>query len=212
MRVCLTYIFPQLNLPVYQPAARRFAESYMQNPPGLADHEIHVFLNAGTGPGPIQERTFSPLPVKFHDYSNWGKDIGAFQHAADTIDCDLLVCMGSFVHFPQPSWLDLIVRSYEDYGPGVYGAFAFHQPMPHIRTTIFWLPPMLLQAYPHQVGDQNRYGFEHGPESITLWSRSKRFEPRMVTRRGVFEMNEWHHVEARDCLCYDQHTEKIGYR
>ncbi len=211
MRTCLLYVFPQVNQPVYGPAAKRFATSYMENPPGEADHEIVVCINGGTGIGPYQRNIFKPLPVDWREYNNWGKDLGAFQMAADSIPCDLMIFMGSFVHFGQPGWLDIMVRAYEDYGPALYGAYAFHEPADHIRTSIFWCPPELFNAYPIQIGDKDRYPAEHGSNSITLWARKVGFETLLVTRRGVFEPSEWHHVERQDALVLDQHTDRMGY-
>jgi hypothetical protein len=178
----------------------------MDNPPGEHDHEIWVCINGGNGHGPYQEKLFSPLPVNWTEHSNWGKDVGAFQMAAETIPCDLLVCFGANVHFHKPGWLDRMVRVFEDYGPCVYGAWAFHQPRPHIRTTAFWLPPDLLRMYPHIIGDKDRYEFEHGSNSLTLWSQKMGFEPLMVTRSEVLAMPQWRHAGCEDSLIGDQHT------
>jgi hypothetical protein len=190
----------------YGPAARLFADTYMAQPPGQVDHEVVVVLNGGNGIGPYQRKSFDPLPVTFIEHNNWGRDIGAFQMAADTIPCDLLVCFGSHVHFHKAGWLDRMVRAFEDNGPTVYGAWGFHQPAPHLRTTAFWLPPDLLRSYPVQVSDRYRYGFEHGSNSLTLWSQKMGFEPLMVTWGEVLAMKEWHHAGCDTALFGDQHT------
>lgn len=211
MTTALIYVHPCLDIAKYGPAARRWSDSYMTSPPGDSDHDLYVVLNGSNGVGPYHRKLFDPLPVQFLEHSNWGKDLGAFIMAAQVVPCDLLVCLGAHVHHHQPGWLDLIVRAYENFGPSLYGAFAFHNPRPHIRTTAFFIPPDLLNAYPFMVSDHTRYEFEHGQNSITLWSRGMGFEPRMITRRGVFEMADWHHVERSDCILLDQHTDRIGY-
>jgi len=212
VRICLVYVLPMLNAEVYGPAAKRWSQSYMDFPPGETDHEIVVCLNGGNGHGPYQKKLFEPLPVTFFEHNNWGKDIGAFQMAAEQIPCDLLVCMGSFVHFHQAGWLDRMVHAFEDNGPTVYGAWGFHLPSPHLRTTAFWMPPDLLNAYPTQIGDRDRYGFEHGGNSLTLWSQRMGFEPLMVTWNGVFDMPQWHHVDGAESLILDQHCDRAGIK
>jgi len=204
VRICIVYVCPQINPDVYGPAARRFADTYIANPPGLNDHEVVVCLNGGNGHGPYQRKLFEPLPVTFVEHNNWGKDIGAFQAAAQSLTCDLLVCFGSHIYFHRAGWLDRMVQVFESNGPSLYGAWGFHQPKPHLRTTGFWLPPELLRGYPKTIGDRDRYGFEHGPESITLWSQRLGFEPMQVTWDGAYPMPDWRVVNRAESLFYDQ--------
>lgn len=194
-----------LNQPKYGPAAQRWAQSYLSNPPGESPHDLYVVLNGGQGPGPYQQRLFSPLPVTYLEHNNWGKDVGAFQMAADRLDCDLMICFGSHVHFHRAGWLDRIVRAFEDNGPALYGCWGLPQPLPHIRTTAFFLPPDLLRLYPYVIGDPQRYEFEHGHESITLWCQKNGFETYMVTFSEVLPMSRWRHAGCEDCLFGDQH-------
>lgn len=193
-----------VNAIKYGPAARLFADTYMAHPPGETDHDLIVVLNGGNGVGPYQRKCFDPLPVTFVEHNNWGRDIGAFQMAADTIPCDLLLCLGSHVHFHRAGWLDRIARAFEDNGPALYGAWAFHHPRPHVRTTALWLPPELLRSYPHQIGDKDRYGFEHGTDSITLWTQRMGFEPLMVSWNEVLPMPQWRHLSRDESLFLDQ--------
>lgn len=211
MNIAIVYVFPQLDFGRYSPLARRFADSYMANPPGVTDHQLYVIAN-GTPPSPGLKAMFHPLPVKWLNHNNYGKDIGAFQMASTTVDCDLLVCFGAHIFFWKPGWLDTMARAYRDFGPSLYGAWGFHQPATHIRTTAFWLPPALLNSYPTQINNDWRYEFEHGQQSIVAHAKKVGFDPMMVTQRGVYGVNEWHHVERDDCLFFDQHCESIGYR
>lgn len=176
----------------------------MSFPPGESDHEIVVCLNASNSHGPYQERIFNPLPVNWIYHNNYGKDIGAFQVAADTLKCDLLVCFGSHIYFHRAGWLDRMVRAFMDHGPTLYGAWGFHQPLPHLRTTGIWLPPELLRLYPHQIGDKQRYQFEHGSDSITLWAQKMGFEPMMITWDRDLPMSQWGGVGRQESLLWDQ--------
>ena len=211
MRIALVYIFPQVDLPTYGRLAHRFTQSYMQNPPGAVDHSLYVVAN-GAEPNKTLKAYLSPLPVTWLTHNNYGKDIGAFQLAARSIDCDLLVCLGANVYFHRPGWLDYIAKAYLDYGPGLYGAWGFHQPLSHLRTTAFWMPPAILNSYPIWVGNEHRYEFEHGYGSILAHVTKIGYPVMMVTRRGVFAERDFHHVECEDCLFLDQHTDSIGYK
>lgn len=191
--------------PVYAPLARRFVDSYMEHPPGQWDHELHVAINGGIEIGDWCRHLFKPLDPQFFRHNNYGKDIGAYQAAADLIDCDLMVCLGAPIHFHKPGWLDRIITSFLENGPAVYSPWGFHQPRPHLRTTAFWCPPEFLNAYPTRVGDRERYQFEHGADSITLWSQKQGYEPMQVTWRGVYPMDGWHHVTRDESLIIDQH-------
>jgi hypothetical protein len=213
MKVCLTYILPQINAArVYEPLARRFAESYVRNPPGLEPHEITVISNGG----PIQERQkrlFGPLPCRWMEHSNLAKDIGAFQLAAEKIACDLLICFGSHIHFWHAGWLDRIVEAFLDNGPALYGAWGFHQPADHIRTTAFWLPPELLRSYPSWIGDRQRYEFEHSPtNSITAHVRRLGFPTLEVGWTRVLDGPCWEVFDQNESLLRDQHTDRQGWK
>ena len=209
MKIALVYIHPTALANTYGPYARRFVETYMENPPGISDHEIHVAINGSISIGDWCEKLFHPLGVSFFQHNNYGKDIGAYQVAADMIPCDLMVCLGSPVHFHKPGWLDRIVMAYEENGPAVYSPWGFHHPLPHLRTTAFWCPPELLNAYPTRVSDSDRYAFEHSTNSFTLWSQKQGFEPMMVTWRGVYSMAGWHPVSRDESLFIDQHMERL---
>lgn len=208
MRVAICYIFPTALAAKYVPLARRFVESYMDHPPGSTDHDIYVSVNGGIEMGEWNKKIFEPLPCQFFQHNNYGKDIGAFRVAADQIPCDLLVCMGSHIHFHRDGWLDRMVMAYEENGPTVYGPWGFQSPRPHLRTTAFWLPPELLLAHPLKVSDRERYQFEHGSDSITLWCQKQGLEPIMVTWDGCYQMPEWHPVDRKSSLFIDQHMER----
>ena len=210
MRVAVIYVFPQVSANVYEPMAKRFSLQYVRNPPGETDHGLYVVCNGGGEVTSRQESLFEPLAPTFIYHNNFGRDIGAFQMAAANIPCDLLVCIGAPARPRMACWLDIMVRAVEDNGPGLYGCWGFHAPAVHIRTTVFWITPQILNSYPLQVDDHHRYEFEHGTNSITRYCMKKGFPVMQVTKRGVFAVDGWHHVEVGDCLFLDQHLERAG--
>lgn len=206
MKVVVSYVHPAVEIARYQPLARRFAETYVAHPPGSYPHDIWVLVNGFKYPA--LDRLFSPLPVQYMVHNNTGKDLGAFAKAAETIPCDLLVCLGAPVHFHRAGWLDWIVEAYLKHGPALYGAWAFHVPAVHIRTTAFWFPPQLLNAYPHPVSNATRYEMEHGNTSLTLWSQRMGYPTLQVTWDGVYDTPNWCHVPRDRALMWDQHVER----
>jgi hypothetical protein len=209
MRTAIVYVFPNLAAKTYEPMARRFTKAYTDFPPGETDHDLYVIVNGGKQITAHQEQLFSPLVPEFLYYNNVGKDIGAYQSAAQKLPCDLMVCMGAPTRPRMAGWLDLMVRAVENYGPGVYGCWGFHQPTTHLRTTLFWISTELLKAYPYQVTDARRYDFEHGRDSIALWCLRNGFQANQVTSAGVFPPDKWHHVEMEENLMLDQHCDSI---
>jgi hypothetical protein len=206
MRTALIYVFPALDPLKYIPAAKKFVSSYIQHPPGVQDHELHVIVNGDPSmPMPALQRLFAPLVPQFHRHNNWAKDLGAFMLAAQNIACDLLVCMGAHVNFWKAGWLDVITQSFSAIGPAVYAAWAFQEPLPHLRTTFWWCAPEILASYPH-LTESDRYSFEHGPKSIALWSRKMGFEPFQITWNGAYSMPHWHALPLQEALARDQHS------
>ena len=209
MKVIVAHVHPDVDLATYNPMARRFVETYMDHPPGQADHELVVLVNHGHPHGlPGYRKLFEPLACSFMLHDNTGKDIGAYQMAAREIPCDLLVCLGAPVYFPRAGWLDRIVNTYEQNGPGLYGPWGFHQPKPHIRTTAFWCAPELLNSYPYVVHNDSRYEFEHGDKSITAHVTQLGLPAFMVTWDGCHPMKGWHHASRAQSLMLDQHSDR----
>lgn len=212
MKITVAYVYPAIQPATYRPLARRFVDSYMKFPPGGSDHNMVALINGGVAGMEKNYRTaLHPIEFQHFYHNNVGKDIGAFQAFADGCNSDLLVCLGAPVRCRRAGWLDRIVQSYEYYGPGLYGGWGFHEPVSHIRTTAFWLPPQLLKAYPFQVVNESRYEFEHGQRSIHNFVKSIGLGSYMVTWSGCFQEKDWHHVGLSDCLFLDQHTDRIGF-
>lgn len=221
MRVVLAYCYPQV-LPKYydrtpkarrmdyDQMARRFAMSYVAHPTSV-DHDLYVVVNGGRESAQNKEKFFSPLVPNFIYHNNNGKDIGAYMVVAHNIPCDFLVCVGSPVRPHLDGWLDYIVRAVEDNGPGIYGAWGSKTPQIHLRTTFFCIQPTLLNDYPIEITDCNRYEFEHGRGSITKWCMSEGFSAMQVTKRGVFPPDQFHAVKPEDSLMLDQHCDNLGW-
>ena len=211
MNVAVIYIYPQVQVGKYFPLAKRFAETWKQNPPGASPHTLHVIGNGGIIP-PIERVPFDGIPCEFRAYSNIGWDIGAYQWAAETIPCDLLVCLGAPAHFHHPGWLDRMVEAYVTNGPALYGCWAYLSPNWHVRTTVFWIPPAILKGYPNNVGGSRsmRYEFEHGANSLTRYAIRCGFECIMVTMKGCFPFNQWeaNAPGVEESLILDQHTHR----
>jgi len=213
MTCSVIYIYPRTNREKYTRAAHIWRDAYLAHPPGITPHDVFVVLNGQGGPTKADERLFSPIPVKFIAHTNVGKDIGAFQMMARTYPVDLQVCLGAHARPRRAGWLDLIVSSYLRHGPGLYGAYGFKEPALHIRTTNFWLPSELLNAYPHEIHNGNRYGFEHGArESILRFVKDLGLEAWMVTWRGTYPSSQFRHVENDEAIFLDQHVDTIGYK
>lgn len=210
MKNALVYVLPVVKPRIYEPMARRFTEQYMANPPGETDHELFVVINGGTSVSQHQRSLFEPLVPEFIYHDNSGLDIGAYQMAAQSIKCDTILCMGTPTRPCKAGWLDWIVKGVEEHGPGLYGTWAFHVPAPHVRTTLFWTQPEILNSYPHAVETNQRYEFEFGKNSITQHCMKMKLPVLQVTAYGVFEQAQWHFVEPDENIFHDQHVDKLN--
>jgi hypothetical protein len=211
MTIAVVYCYPCLNAMIYDAAARKFSQTYQRFPPGKTPHTVVVVGN-GPAMGPRQQKILEGLPHVTAQHNNFGRDLGAFERAAATVPCDLMVFCGAHVNFWRAGWLDRIVDSYVQNGPGMYGPWGFYEPSAHLRTTCFWMPPQLMQSYPYAITDGNRYQAEHGANSFTLWCQRLGFPTIMVTWTKVLDQRHWEHVTRDDTLVLDQHLERLGWK
>lgn len=212
MKIAIVYVFPTATPAVYEPMARRFVNRYMEHPPGATDHEFYVVINGSNNVTSRQRHLFYPLTPQFLYHDNSGKDIGAYQVAAQAIQCDVIMCIGTPVRPCQAGWLDWIVKGIEDNGPGLCGCWCFHVPSPHVRTTLFWTQREILNSYPHSIGTSKRYEFEFGRNSITQYCMKLGLPVLQVTAFGIFQKEQWHHVERDESIFLDQHCDKLNYK
>ena len=197
MNVICVYVFPTVAGPHFENAVR-FITSYNMNPAG-AEHRLVIVSNGG--PPTLDMRSLiSTLPrepeVFIHD--NSGYDIGAFQAAARSYPCDMMVFFGTTAYLRGPGWLKRMVEAFERRGQaGLYGSTANQgneaaHVFPHIRTTGFWLSPAIMNMYPLRVTDpSHRYPAEHGQNSITQWCRAQGYRAWMVTWDAEYEWPNW---------------------
>jgi hypothetical protein len=207
MKVVIAYCYPLAESATYRAFAHRFASSFASHPPG-AQHELHVITGGGE-PSRDDLSQLSGLVYHLHKHDNNGWDIGAFQWAADNIQCDLLVCLGAHIHFHHDGWLARVVDSFLQFGVGMYGPWGAEFPTWHVRTTAFWLPPALLQSYPVMVSSAraSRYRFEHGRDSMTQHTLDLGFPCVMVTMDGCFVHPDWpaHVPSPERSIILDKH-------
>jgi hypothetical protein len=209
MKIAVVYCYPMVQTATYFSKAKRFADTWKQFPPGNAPHSLHAVCNGGT-PGPNDKYPFDGLNCHFISRHNSGMDIGAYQDAADQIPCDMMVCLGAPIHFYRAGWLDRMAEAFVEHSPCLCGCWGIppFRGVPHIRTTAFWFPPALLNAYPFIISSKkdSRYGFEHGQNNFTAFAQTAGFEPLMVTFDQVYPMEEWPNGDGSQgkCLVLDQ--------
>lgn len=197
MKIALVYVYAPHCGPDYEwTFPYRFLQSYHQFRTTM-DHQSVIVCNSGP-PSPEAEVLFSSLPnCTFLQHDNSGFDIGAFQHAALVIPCDLMIFFGTTTHICGPGWLERVVDSVQKHGDTLYGSMVNSGDYrvgvwPHIRTTGFWSSPNLMNRYPHRVTrPEQRYAFEHHQNCLTQWVRRSGKAPLLVTWQGEFTQDTW---------------------
>lgn len=221
MKIVVVYLLPVAALvPQAMDYCWRFASTYLENPPG---HPVHLVpVSNGGRPSSNAEGLLSMLPgfLTFLEHDDSGYDIGAYQFAAQQIPCDLMVFLGTSAYLRHPNWARRVARSFADHGHGIYGAMGHTGAMgcnvhPHLRTTGFWLPPALMNQYPHRVTKpEQRYPFEHGPENITQWVVNQNLGAWVVAKGRDYPLmecndipNGFHNGDQSNLLIGDRLTE-----
>ena len=220
-KVVIVYVFPNGGKGGFMEKAEKFIQTYHQFPPGMA-HETAVVCN-GSPVSAREMEIFAPLsPVTFLNHDNTGWDIGGFQAAAKTIDCDMMVFFGAHTYFRRSGWLARMHQIFQQLGPNLYGctgnqghlAVGVH---PHVRTTAFWCPPSWMNEYPHSIktmgGGGSRYEFEHGASCFTNWIKSRGLMPGIVGWDCVYPVdgcdamtNGFHRGDQSNVLVGDRMT------
>jgi hypothetical protein len=207
----------------YDNYAFRFLESYNAHPPGV-DHDTVIVLNGLKQSSEIA-CLFSPMPhCTFLERNNAGYDIGAFQHAAREVPCDMMVFFGASAFFFKTGWLLRMATSFMKHGNAQYGSMGNRGDSgvavwPHIRTTGFWCSPNLLRAYPKTVTrPEERHPFEHGPACFSEWVRKQGLKNWVITRTRDLLWEQWdddpegyHHGSQSDLLSGDRICEAPYY-
>lgn len=196
MKIAIVYVFAPVGGEGYINYAMRFLDSYYKHPPGLA-HETIIVLN-GTKVTSEIACLFSSLPrCHFLEHDNSGYDIGAFQFAARSVSCDMMVFFGASTFFKREGWLIRMADAFQKHGQAVYGAMGNRGDLdvkvwPHLRTTAFWCSPELMNAYPTVVKrPEQRHPFEHGKDNFTEWVRRQGLKAWVVTWGRELLWKEW---------------------
>ncbi len=222
-KVAIVYVYPLDGRGVWGGLARRFVDCYQRNAPGLV-HETVIVCNGA----PVTETTrqlFAPLPnCRFLEYDNSGRDIGAFQMAARTVPCDMMVFFGASTFFNRSGWLARMEEAFRKHGNAQYGTMANRGNLsvkvwPHIRTTAFWMAPALMNSYPKIINNhEQRHPFEHGENCFTAWVTKSGLKSWVATWSGESEWLNWdsnprgfHRGDQSELLAGDHICERPYY-
>jgi hypothetical protein len=196
MRICVVYNYPTKNFGgEHVGYAQRFVDSYRQYPP-MHDHSMIVISNGGPPAGRAVAQFSWIKGTQIIPRENIGMDIGSYQFAAQSINCDLMVFFGGSSYIRGAGWLMRMVSAYQVYGDGLYGCTGNQGDLkikvwPHIRTTGFWCSPALINNHPFRVRDNSeRYPYEHGPIGLTSWVLSQKKHAMIVGWHDVKTVHE----------------------
>lgn len=186
MKVAVVYICPtEEHGPQHRVKAARFVASRL-NHPSDHPHDLYVVSNGGS-PSRDTQSIFEPLKPTFLVHDDSGMDIGAYQIAAEQVPCDMMIFLGGSTYLKRRNWVNRCAQAFEKHGDGIYGAMGNTGNLtcsvyPHIRTTGFWMPPRLMNAYPERVRtNDRRYPAEHGPDCLTQWCLNQGYKAKVVT-------------------------------
>ena len=222
-KIVIVYVYPEDGRGQHGAYAQRFVDSYNQFPAGI-DHDTLVVCNGA----PVTEgckARFASLPNLFfleHDDSGW--DIGAYQLAARTVPCDMMVFLGGSTFFRRAGWLARMYQAFQSHGNAQYGAMGNRGNIPfnvwpHIRSTAFWCHPALLAAYPYRISRyEQRHPFEHGRDCFSEWVKRSGLLNWVITWTTEYQESMWDNTQAgfhrgdqSDLLAYDRICEPPYY-
>jgi hypothetical protein len=173
MNIAVVYTYPTPNNgDQYYHQADRFVRSYRNNPP-LMDHQMIVVSNGGPPSGKAVSQFSWIVGTRFLKHDNSGLDIGAYQLAARSVSCDMMVFFGASAYIRGPGWLRRMANVFKVYSDGLFGCMGNQGGgvLPHVRTTGFWCDPRLINTHPMRVRDKSqRYPYEHGADGLTSWT------------------------------------------
>lgn len=215
----LTYVVAG-NMPdapdpiVYQSGAKRFAESYIQNPP---DYEHRLFLlDSNGGFTPDVARIFSGVKYDVIPYHGSGWDIGAQFYAALTMSPDdWIMGFSSWAHFRRRGWLRAFAEARDKHGDGLYASTISLENSPHVRGTGYFLRCGRFQRYPYGINSRTEtFKWEWGPNSLTSWFIRQGYGIWVVTPEGVLSfddartmVNGFRNGDQSAIWTFDKHTD-----
>lgn len=217
MKIVLTYIY--VSKPSeggdYSDVHDRFVRTYEMFRP-KTDHKLLVICYGGD-PKRAEMQRFGSQSSGFIGslaYYGGGLDCGAAVFASQVIDCDLLICCNSQIHFWRAGWMERLVAAFEKHGPGLYSPFGSYENTPHLRTPCLAFPPKLLRTFPFLVHNRTTANaFESGPNNVTQWVRQQGLPTVMVTWNEVLPQQAWRKPancfrrgDQSDLLVFDRHS------
>lgn len=180
--------------------AENFVNSVLKFHPGQPINWVIVCNSpSGRDPSEVMKPLFSKLgTVSYFKHDNSGWDIGAFQAYSRTSKADICLFFGSTAYCRVSNWAEPMIAAFREKGPyAVYGVCGNMGNLavkvyPHVRTTGFWCSPKLFNNYPTTVTNPTeRYPFEHGPQSLTMWSWANGYQVYIVDTDAVWEYPNW---------------------
>ena len=206
----LTTITPKISIdvayttlagdPKHEELAKRFVDSALKHQPGGQVNWV-ILVNSSNGAtlSESAKSNFARLgSVGYFHHDNGGWDIGAYQAYSKVCKSDYLLMFGASSYFRVSGWIGLVTAACQKHGKNaVYGVCGNlgHPPSnvsPHIRTTGFWCSPTVLNKYPTVVrtADQ-RYPFEHGSKSFTVWAWEQGYQVLVVDAEKTYGYPHW---------------------
>jgi len=199
----------------YKERTERFFTTYANNRP-TQEHDL-VICDCGGEGADVMLSEDPAVPYRKITYYGAGGDCGAYQFAANALDCDLLVCCNAGTYFWKDGWLYPLVSARREYGPGLYGVSASYERGPHLRTPCIAFDPAIVRDYPHAIVDREACNqFEAGGNSLTQWARDKKLPVFLMTWDEAIEVNRWRAPELQNIfrrgdqsnvMVWDRHTD-----
>jgi len=216
-KLAIAYLYPALGSQ-FDDLALRFVRTYSASPPGI-EHDTVIITNGGNLTPKMRNNIEGPgvLPnIRYIErISNDGFDIGAFQHAANYLDCYACCFFGAPAHFKRAGWLKRLVDAWQKHGPGMYGSMASFLQRPHLQTTGFLTSPEFIRKWgPLAVSRADRYAFEWGWDALWRKVVAWGYPAMLVTWDGEYNPRDWRKPknclwrgDQSNCLSYFRHSD-----
>ena len=217
MKIAICYPYIVNKADYYREGLKRFCTSIAKHPPGQ-EYDLFIEMCGGDRFQEEDGEWIGELSYCGSEYYGDGWDIGAHQHAANSIayEFDFMICCCAHTFFHRDFWLGRMVAAREQFGPGLYGAMASFENNPHIRTCFFGFDPKILRDYPTVINSREKsLEFESGklPMGFTPWVESQGLPVKMVAWDGVYDKADWRKPanvfrrgDQTNCLVWDRHT------